>query len=79
MLHDCHSYFISAGGMDFENMQDVLVLNSVTCFDIFLNVTEDSIVEDNEQFLLQLSSDDSAVTLLCNDVSITILDDDSKI
>ena len=59
-------------------METTLIVNFVTCFDILINVTEDNIVEDNEQFLLQLSSEDPAVNLQCTNISITIRDDDSK-
>lgn len=51
-------------------------MNSDLCFE--LTVFEDSIAEDNELLLLQLQSNDSAVLILCTNVSVTILDDDSK-
>ena len=41
-------------------------------------MTDDLIVEENEQFQLQLSSNDSAAILPHTNVSITIQDDDSE-
>ena len=52
------------------------MLDSDGC--LTLNVTEDSIVEEDEQLLLQISSADSAVIQPFSSALVTITDDDCK-
>ncbi len=48
--------------------------SNVSCYDV--DVIDDSIVESQEVFLLQLFSSDSALLILSSNVTVTIEDND---
>ena len=45
---------------------------------LFVNIRADAKVENNEQFILLLTTDDNGVTIEDNSMTITIRDDDGK-
>ena len=45
---------------------------------LFVNIRTDAKVENNEQFILLLTTDDNGVTIGDNSMTITIRDDDGK-
>lgn len=45
---------------------------------LFVNIRQDVIVEDNERFILLLTTDDDDVTIGDNTMTITITDDDGE-
>ncbi len=67
--------------MDFNELNREVVFDSsstnVSCYD--LDILDDSIVESHEIFLLEVSSEDSAVLFPSPNVSITIEDNDGML
>ncbi len=69
---------IFSGNVDFVEVNRLLAFDSATsnvsCYEV--DIVNDVIVENEEVFLLQLFSDDSAVLILSPNVSVTIQDND---
>ncbi len=74
-----HSNNCISGNSDYESINVELTFNStsnVSCFDVLLN--DDSIIENSEIFLMELSTDDLAVSFPSISVPVEITDNDGK-
>ena len=79
----CQYSFISVAGQDYSTVVQQVTIPASTgpsevCFSI--NITNDSISEGNEDFLVsfQLPPDSSAVPGPINSTTVTIVDDDGE-
>ena len=69
----------SAAGMDFNTTSAVLIFNaSISHQCESLTILNDTILENNETFFVQMESIDPAVNITLDSASVTILDDDSE-
>jgi len=69
----------SSAGMDFNTTSAVLIFNariSLQCESV--TILNDTILESNETFFVQMESTDSSVNITLGSASVTILDDDSE-
>ena len=73
--------YLNSGDEDFMEFNSLLELNATTsngsCYQI--DILDDSVVELNETFLLQLFSNDSAVSILMFSTPAAIQDDDGNV
>lgn len=79
-LHTIYRHFFHLGDVDFRGFSESLELNATTpnlsCYQIA--IIDDDILENTEEFLLELSSDDSAVFIPTPNVTASILDNDGN-
>lgn len=70
---------VAVSGDDFVTLIDELIVtpgNVMEC--ITVRTTEDDILEDDEQFIIQAETDDRAVMIVEGNVTVNILDDDGN-
>ena len=66
-------------GVDFVDVVRTLTVSSINSGLIFVEITDDDILEENEVFLVRLvPADESGVNLEPSTTSVTIINDDSE-
>ena len=75
----CIHFVTSAADVDFITTSAVLTFNASTplqCDQVI--IINDSILENNETFFVELESTDDVVDVLLNSAPVTIIDDDCE-
>ena len=81
MLMDlcAHMVFIHSAGLDYQLISSELVLTETTSrVSLLVNISDDAVVEGSELFLIYLTTRAPRVSLIPDEISVTILDNDSK-
>ena len=80
LLSKVYSRYLYTVGDDYTVVNQVLTFDAMTsrvCF--FTSTVEDMPLEDDESYLLTLTSDEPGLTLAPPQATVTIIDDDGKL